>query len=81
MNDTTTKRGPGRPPLYANDKIMRKQVTLSLQLIEQATELGDGNLSAGLRRLWVLARLLGGGDPAIAARKLLEAAGELEASK
>ncbi len=43
-------RGQGRKPLPPEQHLKRRQVQLSEGQIAVATRLGDGNLSAGIRR-------------------------------
>ena len=42
--------GPGRPKLDASDPTERFTVTLPNSLADKAAELGNGNMSAGVRR-------------------------------
>lgn len=42
-------RGPGRPKLDASDRTERFTVTLPSSLAVKAAELGNGNMSAGVR--------------------------------
>jgi ABC-type transport system involved in cytochrome c biogenesis ATPase subunit len=54
MIDTMKKRGPGRPP--TGERTMERfNVILDLLSLKRARELGNGNLSAGIRKALALA--------------------------
>lgn len=44
------RAGAGRPPIHG-ERMVRRTITLPGSLAEQLAALGDGNLSAGIRRI------------------------------
>jgi hypothetical protein len=50
-NSLAEKRGRGRPPLPPADRLHRVQVFLTIENQEALRKLGNGNLSAGIRKL------------------------------
>ena len=47
---SAVKRKPGRPALAPDQRAVRAQVSLDQATIDQAREMGEGKLSAGIRR-------------------------------
>ena len=75
-----TKNPGGRPPISAGQTQPRRNISLSDELADIARELGDGNLSAGIRAaiitatdnnpidpaaVWAAAELMGGAQSCI----------------
>lgn len=48
--DTQEKSKPGRPPLYS-EAMVKRMFTLPQSMLDYLNSIGDGNRSAGLRKV------------------------------